>query len=75
MSELIALNRSMQAAATLADALEDQVGPAFMARMRLVDWILHQFADLESLERAVRELPELQPQLYLDYECFRGYMI
>lgn len=75
MGELSVLNRSMAAAATLADALEEQIGPAFMTRVRLVAWVLDQFEDTESLEKAVQALPQLPPQLYLDYECFRGHMI
>ncbi|MBA1290572.1 hypothetical protein [Pseudomonas japonica] len=75
MNMLLDLDQGIAAAATLAKALEAQIGPAFMARMRLVAWVSEQFEDPAALQRAVEELPLLSSQLCLDYECFRGYMI
>lgn len=72
MDKLIEINRSLEAAGALADALEEQVGPAFMPRMQLVRWVLEQFDDPASLKKAAENVRQLHPQLLLDYECFQA---
>lgn len=71
MSMLVEVERSMEAAATLADALEEQIGYAFLTRMQFVTWILERFEDPQSLENACNALPVLDAQLRLDYEQWR----
>ena len=71
MSTLVEVDRSLEAAATLADALEEQLGHAYVTRIRLVTWIIQRFENPQSLEKAADELPVLDGQLRLDYEQWR----
>lgn len=68
MSTLVEVDRSLEAAATLADALEEQLGHAYVTRIRLVTWIIERFESAQSLEKAANELPVLDGQLRLNYE-------
>ena len=68
MSTLVEVDRSLEAAATLADALEEQLGHAYVTRSRLVTWIIQRFENPQSLEKAANELPVLDGQLRLNYE-------
>lgn len=71
MSTLGEVDQSLEAAATLADALEEQIGYAFVTRMRLVTWVIDRFEDPQALEKAVNDLPVLEAGLRLDYEQWR----
>ena len=68
MSTLVEVDRSLEAAATLADALEEQLGHAYVTRSRLVTWIIERFETPQSLEKAANDLPVLEARLRLDYE-------
>lgn len=68
MSTLVEVDRSLEAAATLADALEEQLGHAYVTRSRLMTWIIQRFGNPQSLEKAANDLPVLEAQLRLEYE-------
>jgi hypothetical protein len=67
MDTLTQLDKSMEIIATIADRLEQQAGPCPVARLRLVTWVTNQFADVQALEKAGRDLPRLPSELLMDY--------
>ena len=67
MTLLSDLDQTMEAASTLADALDVHVGPSPTSRICIVTWILGCFEDADSLEKAAQGLPELTSELRNDY--------
>ena len=57
MSMLVEVERSMEAAATLADAVEEQISYAFVTRMQSVTWIFERFEAFSPRRRRVMLCP------------------
>ncbi|WP_147473585.1 hypothetical protein [Pseudomonas ficuserectae] len=63
----MSIDASLERLANIADHLENQAGQCPVSRIKLVTWISDQVGDLEGLEKAERDLPQLPSKLRMDY--------